>query len=148
MKRSPALASLSRDHHHALVIAQKLQRATSDSAGEVREALVAFWEPGGRTHFRIEEDVLLPAFAAHGDPYHPLVARVLCDHVAIRHGVAALAGCPSCAPDDLRELGRRLAAHVRLEERELFPLIERSMNTAQLEALIEAVSHAEHGAHG
>lgn len=29
MKRHPALAPLSRDHHHELVIAQRLRRATA-----------------------------------------------------------------------------------------------------------------------
>jgi hypothetical protein len=88
------------------------------------KALLSFWEPHGRAHFRVEEEILLPAFAARGDPYHPLVARVLCDHVAIRRGVGALAHSRACELGDLHQLGILLAAHVRLEERELFPLIE------------------------
>ena len=46
----------------------------------------------GRAHFRLEEEVLLPAFAAHGDAYHPLVAHVLCDHVAIRQQAEVVLG--------------------------------------------------------
>lgn len=148
MKRDPALASLSRDHHHALVIAQKLRRATGESADDLRRSLLGFWEHEGRTHFRVEEEVLLPAFAADGDPYHPLVARVLCDHVAIRERIAALAISRTCAPADLQELGRTLDEHVRLEERWLFPLIEHTMSAGRLEELVDAVRRAEQSADG
>ena len=88
--------------------------------------------------------MLLPAYAAHGDPHHPLVAQVLCDHVAIRHRADALAsdGASRVAAD--HELGDRLADHVRLEERQLFPLIESAMPTAQLAAVAAELGSAEH----
>ena len=68
----------------------------------------------------------MPAYAAHGDPYHPLVLRALGDHVALRQR-AAMPAAGAASLEELRELGTRLAAHVRLEERELFPMIERAM---------------------
>jgi hemerythrin-like domain-containing protein len=135
MRRDPALASLSRDHHEALVVAQQLQRATLETAADARTRFLTFWQRHGRAHFRAEEEVLLPAYAAHGDPYHSLVARTLCDHVAIRHRAAALAQGPVAAVDGMRDLGVLLAEHVRREERELFPLIEDAMPAAQLAAL-------------
>jgi hypothetical protein len=142
MKRDPALASLSRDHHQALVTAQRLRRAGPGTAGEGRAAFLEFWEQHGRTHFRAEEEILLPAFAGHGDPHHPLVARALCDHVAIRHRADALAGRPSPPLAALHELGSRLGDHVRLEERELFPLIEQALPAAELEAVHIALREA------
>ncbi len=87
MKRDPALVSLSHDHHQALFVAQKLRRATA----EARTEFLAYWETHGHAHFRIQEEVLLPAYAAHGDPHHRLVAHALCDHVSIRQRPAALA---------------------------------------------------------
>ena len=146
MKRDPSLASLSRDHYQALFIAQKLRRATSDTAEEIREALLEFWEGDGRAHFRLEEEVLLPAYAAHGDPYDRLVAHVLCDHVAIRHRIDVLTRRPGSTLVDLHELGVQLAAHIRLEERELFPLIESTMPAEQLVALAGALERAESSA--
>lgn len=143
MKRDRALASLSRDHHQALVVAQKLRRATTQSAGEARAAVVDYWEEHGRTHFGVEEQVLLPAYAGHGDPHHPLVARALCDHVAIRHRVDMLARDPAPTVAELHELGGRIADHVRLEERELFALIERAMPPGELAAVAAALEHAE-----
>ncbi len=90
MKREPPLVSLSHDHHQALYVALKLRRASVDTAAEARAKLAAYWEGQGRTHFRLEEEVLFPAFVGHGDPYDPLLARALCDHVAIRHQIELL----------------------------------------------------------
>jgi hypothetical protein len=143
MKRNPGLVTLSRDHHQALSVAQKLRRATADTAQEARSAFVAYWEEHGRAHFRLEEEILLPAYAAHADPHHPLVARALCDHVAIRARADALAVDEAPDPATLRELGEGLADHVRLEERELFRLIEAALPAARLAAVAAALEHAE-----
>ena len=77
MKRSEALVSLSRDHHHALVVAQKLRRATDATARQARDAFLAYWTDHGREHFRLEEELLFPAYAGYGDPHDPLVLRAL-----------------------------------------------------------------------
>lgn len=142
MKRSEALAILSRDHHRALVVAQQLTRADEAAAGPARERFLSFWEQEGRHHFQLEEELLLPAFAAHGDARHPLVLQVLGDHVSIRARAAAVA--LSVAPDAeaLHELGAELAAHVRLEERQLFPVIEQAMPADELLALARALDQA------
>src|SRR5688572_27121078 len=142
MKRDPALISLSRDHHGALSVALRLRRATAETAADVRADALRFWTTAGRPHFRLEEEVLLPAYARHGDPHHPLVARALCDHVAIRQRMDALARDASPEVTGLRELGTMLGDHVRLEERELFVLIEQTLPAAALAALADALRHA------
>jgi hypothetical protein len=91
MKRHPALALLSRDHHHALVLAQRLRRAGEQDAADAAAAFLDHWMEEERLHFRIEEEVLLPAYAAYGDPDHPAVVRTLVDHVRIRNDVERLA---------------------------------------------------------
>ena len=145
MKRDPALVSLSRDHHQALVVAKKLRDATGENAGAARAAYLSYWEDHGEAHFRLEEEILLPAYAAHGDAYHPLVARTLCDHVAIRQRADALLHDPAPAVATLHELGGLLADHVRREERELFPLIERAIPPARLAVVAAALD--ESGSH-
>jgi len=133
MKRHPALVPLSRDHHHALVIARRLRNAEEHDAAETARAFLEHWEYEERLHFRLEEEVLLPAYAAYGDPDHAAVVRTLLDHMLIRRDVERLAGDPPLAL--LHELGERLANHVKLEENELFPLVERTIPEAQLRAL-------------
>ncbi len=143
MKRSEALAILSREHHQALFVAQKLRRATEESAAAERQRFLEFWEGHGRRHFQLEEDLLLPAYARHGDARDPLVLRVLADHVEIRAAAGQVARQPRVTPDALEELGHALSEHVRLEERELFPLIESAMPEAELVELAQALQAAD-----
>jgi iron-sulfur cluster repair protein YtfE (RIC family) len=140
VKRHPALESLSRDHHHALVVALRLKRATDSTAAEARASFLDYWEADGREHFREEEEVLLPALARFTDPDQPVVVRVLLDHIRIRRFATALAdGGPL---EDLHALGGELEQHVRREERELFGLIERVMPEPELVALAERLAPA------
>jgi hemerythrin-like domain-containing protein len=142
VKRSTALQPLSRDHHQALYAALRLRRATAADAGDAIDAFASFWRRHGQRHFQIEEEVLLPGFVgAGGDPLDPRVARMLTDHVAIRARARQL---DRSAPlGALSELGRRLAAHVRLEEDELFPLIEETLSPDALGSLGEELVRAE-----
>ena len=142
MRRSEALAILSRDHHHALVVAQKLKRATDTGAEDARQTFLEYWEAEGRRHFHLEEELLLPAYAVHGDARHRLVLQVLGDHVAIRAQAAQLAAVAEAAVARLHELGTALEAHVRLEERELFEVIEAAIPPAELLDLARALEQA------
>ena len=139
MKRDPALVPLSHDHHQALTVAQKLRRADAQSAEEARSELVAYWEGHGREHFRLEEEILFPAYAGYGDPYDPLLARALCDHVAIRREVDAATGDAAAPVSTLQKLGTMISDHVRLEERELFPLIKSALPETELAAVAVAL---------
>lgn len=143
MKRSEALAILSRDHHQALVVAQKLTHADADNATSARTRFLDYW-PDGRRHFQLEEELLLPAYAAYGDAYLPLVLRVLGDHVAIRAQAKRVDAWPDATADTLHKLGTALATHVRLEERELFPIIEDAIPPDELLVLARALEQAAH----
>jgi hemerythrin-like domain-containing protein len=143
MKRHRALAPLSRDHHVALVAAQRLRRATPENAGAARTAFLSFWHEHGAQHFRVEEDVLLPAAAAWTDPEAECVVRMLVDHVRIRAAAQRLESEVEPVLESLHDLGRALERHVRLEEREVFPLIEAAMPEDAAERLVEAVTRAE-----
>ena len=142
MKRNEALTPLSRDHHHALAVAQQLRRANEQTAVDARQAFLSFWHAEGHHHFRVEEDVLLPAFAHHVPADHEAVVRVLVEHVELRARATSVeAQQPN--HDDLRELGEALAKHIRHEERVLFPLIEATLSEAELAALGQVVAVAE-----
>jgi hypothetical protein len=144
MKRDPGLAELSRDHHQALYRAMRMKRATEGDLTEVRADVLAFWADHGAKHFRIEEEILLPAFAAAADPGDDAVVRVLVDHVWIRERIARLAA-NELDLAGLHDLGDRLEGHVRHEERVLFPLIEAALVPAALEGLGRRIAEAEAG---
>ncbi|MCC7538605.1 MAG: hemerythrin domain-containing protein [Deltaproteobacteria bacterium] len=130
MKRDPRFHGLSTDHHHALVLARSLcdGRApwTADGGARLGRRFDSEIEP----HFRIEEDVLLPALRSLGR--ESLVVRVLTDHGALRAAIeAARAGDESAA----RAFAQRLIEHVRFEERELFSACEESLPDDVLDEL-------------
>lgn len=151
MKRSDALIPLSHDHHHALFVA-KLLRDSGEGPGSKDEALAAFrsfWQVEGREHFRIEEEILLPLSGLEGPATDPDVARMLNDHLQIRRMAREVL---TETPDSARfkNLGERLASHVRFEERELFPRIERQLGPSGLVDLEGAIvaALAEYGTDG
>jgi Hemerythrin HHE cation binding domain len=140
MKRSDALAPLSRDHHVALEAALRLRRATPSDVPLAAARFFAFWSSRGARHFEIEEELIFPALPA-GDPdWDDAVARARAEHAEIRARADAL------GPDDLdaaHELGELLGGHVRFEERVLFGLLERALEEDRLVALGAAVEAAE-----
>jgi len=110
MKRDPRLVPMSREHHAALRLGRQLV------AGAGRDALRA-QHAELLAHFAEEEVSLLPVLHAHG---HVEVAERLCreHHILTTLFASALRG------ERQAEAGKALIAHVRFEERELFPLLE------------------------
>jgi hemerythrin-like domain-containing protein len=135
MRRSPALEELSRDHHHALVIARELVRATPENAARAASRFVEFLAHHELEHFAVEEEVLLPALPDE-DPGPEFARRTRDDHTFLREAMRRLAGGDR-APDGefLHTVGQRLRAHVQMEERELFPYLEELLSEAALEQL-------------
>jgi quercetin dioxygenase-like cupin family protein/iron-sulfur cluster repair protein YtfE (RIC family) len=128
MKRHPALVPLSHDHHHALVEARRLRRAadTPESAAAAT-AFLRFFADQTVRHFREEEELLFPRVLEFEEA-RELLVQALLEHQRLHALTAQLQQSVSAGgeiEDLMRELGELLEAHVRLEERRLFPLIER-----------------------
>jgi iron-sulfur cluster repair protein YtfE (RIC family) len=128
MKRHPALVPLSHDHHHGLVQARRLRTAaeTADPPAVAR-AFLRFFAEETVAHFRDEEELLFPLLAESEEAREPLV-RALLEHQRIHALVGRLSGqVEAGAPETelMSELGEVLEAHIRFEERQLFPLVER-----------------------
>lgn len=124
MKRNPALQPLSREHHTALSLAKSCVRAAQSGNFDLmslacQRAIQAYadeLEP----HFHIEEARLLPLLFGNAAA-KPLVNRTLADHQQLRDLIEALRHNDAVA---LENFGKCLSAHVRFEERELFPALE------------------------
>jgi hemerythrin-like domain-containing protein len=127
------------------MIARELARATSTNARPVAQRFVEFLEGHELAHFAVEESVLLPAVPAE-DPGPELARRVLDDHAFLRDAVRQLHQSDhDLEARYLHELGRRLRAHVQMEERELFPYLEERLSES---ALTEIGSRLRAGAAG
>jgi quercetin dioxygenase-like cupin family protein len=135
MRRHPALIPLSHDHHRALVEARRLRRAAAGPAPvAAAEAFVRFFADVTVRHFREEEELLFPN-VVDCEEARELLVQALLEHQRL-HALAAqlrqeLAGGDSL-PGVMRQLGELLEAHVRLEERRLFPVIEERLQEAGL----------------
>jgi hemerythrin-like domain-containing protein len=143
MRRSEFLQGLSREHHQGLYVAMRLKRATAGSAAEARRAFLEFWQTEGSKHFRIEEEVLLPAYARHRPADDPAIVRVLTEHVDLRRRAADLESSESLSSSAARELGELLEKHIRHEERVLFPAIESALPDAERSELAQALERAD-----
>jgi hemerythrin-like domain-containing protein len=150
MKRHPSLRKLSDNHHGGLVQARRLRRVAAgegESAREAARAFLRFWESDTSPHFREEEEVLLAVFARHGgdlgaEPIREMVA----DHARIRGLVMGLgeeAESDEVDRETLGEIGEQLEAHIRLEERKVFPLIEGLLPEKALEEVASRLGVAE-----
>ena len=125
MKRSAALQPLSREHHSALKLAKACERAvlardeaTLALALACRHALQVYADELA-AHFLCEERTLLPLLT--GTPEQSLAERTLSEHSQLHD---LLAGLRRNDAEALHRFGIGLAAHVRFEERELFPALE------------------------
>jgi hypothetical protein len=146
MKRSAALAALSRDHHHALDAARRLRRAGAGDLDAALAHLQAFWHPRGRRHFEIEERLILPALPGTDADWREATARVRDEHARIGAAVdAVFARGGEGGVDAAHALGTLLHDHVRFEERHLFGLLEARLPEPDLARLGEAIERAEAG---
>jgi hemerythrin-like domain-containing protein len=147
MKRHSSLHPLSQHHHFALIQALGMRRATEMPA-EKRDAAVArqtekflaFWHKTGIAHFREEEEVLLPAYARHTRLNQDAgVIRMLADHAEIRAIVQVLeqrrAEKLPIEAAELARLAKLLHDHIRFEENEVYPRIERVLGEENLNAM-------------
>ena len=149
MKRAPELRDLSDHHHRGLVQARRLRRAaTGDEANmpeETAEAFLEFWQEGTTTHFREEEEVLLPVLARYREDLlgREPVVEMLLQHARIRGLVMGLSDevkGGSVRLETLGSIGELLETHIRLEEREVFSTIEEALPE---EALREVADRLE-----
>jgi ketosteroid isomerase-like protein len=141
MKRSAALTPLSRDHHVALVVARELSRAGDADVTSATERFVRFLAGHEVAHFALEESVLVPALPP-GERGAALGHRLLDDHEFLRDALRRLRASPAAGTVSfLHKLGERLRAHVRMEEQELFPYLEETLDERALAAIGARLAH-------
>jgi iron-sulfur cluster repair protein YtfE (RIC family) len=129
MKRHSSLLSLSREHHGALILARLLQKGApafkglpQDLAGKSRYAQEVY-----RTeladHFLAEEEAVLAQVRGVNSEIDLLVDEIYVEHQQLRKAFGSISASNDLE-GDLHVLGAALEAHIRKEERVLFPLIQ------------------------
>ena len=128
IKRSKELAPLSREHHNGLLFAWKIKQglANGTSVETLCNYTRWFWSNHMEPHFNDEEKVLVKFLPADNS----LVRQMIQEHGQIRDLVISLD--KKNDPNTLKLLAEFINSHIRFEERELFPYVERTLTAAQL----------------
>jgi len=140
--RHPGLQPLSRQHRDLLMQAHDLQDAAKDGGPHVPEAarrFLAFWARHGEAHFRYEENQLIACYATFCEVQSdPAVKTMLWQHTQIRRLIERVSEQLARHHDPtplIAELGERLDAHIRHEERVVFPQIQERIPESELRSL-------------
>jgi hemerythrin-like domain-containing protein len=144
-KRHDSIIPLSREHHYALLLCLRIHRGLiehRDDADWLKKKAsdaINFFASDLTLHFRAEEEVLFPAARTLTNTAQ-LVDDLLCEHQEIVRQVEqlstlideplsdALHSFPEPLADTLNSFADLLEAHIRKEERELFPAYERQIS--------------------
>ena len=136
MKRHKALHPLTEEHHHGLVLCQRLRRTAPVSPDEAEAMLKSAWARELEDHFRLEDDVLLPEMALATSEKHPDIIRTCTDHVALRLLLRRIARALGSEKAELLvAFADRLEEHIRYEERGLFCEAESALGEEGLSRL-------------
>jgi len=138
MKRADELVVLSREHHQSLRLAKKCL----DSAGlkdesvciALCEHIVAIFDEEWERHFQVEECSIFSPGREKGSELSRLCLELAEQHQQMREMVGLMkpGNCQL-----LEEFGSLLKSHTRIEERELFPLVEELFTKDQLQLIDE-----------
>jgi hemerythrin-like domain-containing protein len=142
--RHETLIPLTHDHHHALAQARRLHDVSKMEDVTERRNLandfLNFYFGRALRHFHEEEELFFAPLI--DDPQAgDLIVRAVADHLRLHALVRTMKRQLTDGEADQETLGhisRILTEHVRFEEKELFPLIERLIPEDQLQDLVTA----------
>jgi hemerythrin-like domain-containing protein len=129
MKRHDALIPLTHDHHHALVQARRLLVAATSEPDQrlvAAREFIDFYDRDTLAHFREEEELIFPLVVDREEAEASLT-RLMMEHLRIHALVRRVA--VEIEQGDLQtatmtSLSDLLEAHIRFEEKTVFPMIE------------------------
>jgi iron-sulfur cluster repair protein YtfE (RIC family) len=139
MKRHPTLAHLSRDHHEALILAQLLKKNAAVYRGMPTtpdtkwKYALDFYQRELRPHFQQEEE-MMQLLAGLDSSLDIKIEEIKSEHVLLREMFMSTPSQEGLV-DHLDHLGISLDNHIRNEERELFPMIEKVCDEEKMRIL-------------
>ena len=140
--RHPSLLPLSHDHHHALALALRCRK---QALGQLKPMGVEglrlralelrdFFDKQLAPHFRAEEEALFPFMRDAVPESAVMLDELLRDHESFRQAVQKLAAGTGTGKL-IFDVGDLLERHIRREERELFPLFEKHVESGRAEVV-------------
>src|SRR5690606_17695236 len=122
---------LSREHHHGLLLCWRIRRDLAERTDHARvlEECRDFFHTELLPHFAVEEEVVFPVLGGND----PLVHRAVTEHRRIAR-LFILERDPQTV---LSLIEDELEAHIRFEERVLFPRVQQRATPEEMERIDE-----------
>ena len=129
MRRNINLQDLSKDHHQGLLLGWKIKQGLKQQVPTaiIKSYIEYFFKEALLPHFKEEEVILLSCLADENE----LKQKTLEDHRLIEKLVEKI--CREEKEDEMYFLADTLDAHIRFEERTLFPYLEDRLSVSVLE---------------
>ena len=126
MKRNENIIPLSRDHHFGLLCCWKIRQGLKKEVelSRIQKYVDYFWNQHLKEHFKEEEAILFPYLK---DEYSNRVAK---EHQDLEVLFNDISKNPNT--QNLEEFANLLDDHIRFEERQWFPHLEKKLNENQL----------------
>jgi len=144
-RRHHSLIPLSREHQYGLMLCLRIHRGLieqgTDSEWLAMKAShsVLFFEGELVSHFKAEEEFLFPEMSEFSGAA-PIIDQLLTEHLRIGRLVDRLRRVERRSlAATLKEFADVLEAHIRKEERELFPIYEQQATTMTMSRVERAV---------
>jgi hemerythrin-like domain-containing protein len=140
MARDERLLRLSREHHHGLVLALRIQRelpgADDRDVGSLSGDLLRYWSAALLPHCDVEDEGFLARLAALGDDGLAFAGRMQREHRELLSIVETLRTERDTGRrrGALARFGDTLATHIRWEERELLDRVQEWFSAEDLDA--------------
>ena len=133
MKRNENIVELSRDHHFGLLCSWKIRQGLKKNidAERIKKYIDYFWNYHLKEHFREEEEIL---FSYLKDEMSKRIAH---EHLEIKNLVQKIVDENEVS--HFENLAEVLEKHIRFEEREWFPHLEKNLNENQLSEIGKAL---------
>ncbi len=133
LKRHPALVPLSQDHHFGLLLCWKIRTGLSLSVSPDRIASYTcyFFDHHLAPHFKGEEAFLFNLLAQKNEKRKEAERQ----HRRLRRLRIKLEEMPARQAITLGQIEEVLEAHIRFEERDLFPYLQRQLTEEQLKEI-------------
>ncbi len=138
MKRCEQLRKLSREHRGSLSMALKISKiAKKGLESELLEGINTvqhYYNSELELHFQHEEQTIFATIFKHYKEHRGVATTLLQEHGYLRVLIQRLT--LETAQKELADFAQILKEHTRVEERELFPIIQNLFTDEQLEAVL------------
>jgi hemerythrin-like domain-containing protein len=134
--RSEQLAPLSRDHYEGLSFVWKIRQGLKKNVSlqTVNDFIRWFWQTHLQSHFEDEEKILLPHLPVNDQNGR----KMQLEHDDMRHLIEA---SKIMTASEINFFADLLYNHIRFEERELFPYIEKKLSQTELNEILKGLGH-------